>query len=133
VTAAASVVTPTVVPTGVLIALMDQNPAIATAATALASSMRGAKSSFIIPLTLPFSPHICSSRDMRDLRVFSAATPYNNGGLPIPVLSHIISLGKDPGILTSAEALSGGHPFATTNIRIAAIFAKQRWYAVDAV
>jgi hypothetical protein len=56
VTAVASVVTPTVVPIVVPTALMHQNTAIATAATALAS---GAKILFLIPLTLPFSPHIC--------------------------------------------------------------------------
>jgi len=59
VTAVASVVTPTVVPIVVPTALMHQNTAIATAATALASNMRGAKILFLIPLTLPFSPHIC--------------------------------------------------------------------------
>jgi hypothetical protein len=76
VTAAAKVVTPTVVPTAVPTvvptALMHQNTAIATTATALASSLRGAKMLFPIPLTLPFSPHICifQAGGMRDLRVF---------------------------------------------------------------
>ena len=59
VTAVAKVVTPTVVPTVVPMALMHQNTAIAIAATACASSLRGEKRLFIIPLTLPFSPHIC--------------------------------------------------------------------------
>jgi hypothetical protein len=71
------VVTPTVVPTVVPTALMHQNTAIATAATALASSMRGAKRLFIIPLTLSFSPHISAffkQVAMRDHRVDSAAT-----------------------------------------------------------
>ena len=76
VTAVARVVTPTVVPTVVPTALMHQNTAIAMAATALASSLRGAKTLFAIPLTLPFSPHICifEAAGMRDLRVDSAAT-----------------------------------------------------------
>jgi hypothetical protein len=52
VTAVANVVTPTVVPTVVLRALMDQNSAIAIAATVLANSFRGAKRLFNIPLTL---------------------------------------------------------------------------------
>jgi hypothetical protein len=52
VTAVAKVVTPTVVPMVVLRALMDQNTAIAMAATVLANSFRGAKRLFIIPLTL---------------------------------------------------------------------------------
>jgi hypothetical protein len=51
VTAVAKVVTPTAVPTVVLIALIDQNIAIAMAATVLANSFRGAKRPFIIPLT----------------------------------------------------------------------------------
>ena len=52
VTAVAKVVTPTVVPTVVPTALMDQNTAIAMAATTLANSFRGAKGLFIIQLTL---------------------------------------------------------------------------------
>lgn len=52
VTAVAKVVTPTVVPMVVPTALMDQNTAIAMAATALANSFRGDKGLFIIPLTL---------------------------------------------------------------------------------
>jgi hypothetical protein len=59
VTAVAKVVTPTVVPTVVPTALIHQNTAIAAAATTLASRLRGAKMLFLIPLTLPFSPHIC--------------------------------------------------------------------------
>jgi hypothetical protein len=59
VTAVASAVTPTVVPTVVPTALMHQNTAMAAAATALANSILGAKRTFIILLTLPFSPHIC--------------------------------------------------------------------------
>jgi hypothetical protein len=55
VTAVAKVVTPMVVPTVVLTALMDQNTAIAMAATILANSFRGTKRLFIIPLTLPSS------------------------------------------------------------------------------
>jgi hypothetical protein len=52
VTAVAKVVTPRVVPTVVLTAPMDQNVAIAMAATVLANSFRGAKRLFIILLTL---------------------------------------------------------------------------------
>jgi hypothetical protein len=52
VTAVANVVTPTVVPTVVLKALMDQNIAIAIAAIVLANSFRGSKRLLIIPLTL---------------------------------------------------------------------------------
>jgi hypothetical protein len=68
VTAVASVVTPTVMPIVVPTALMHQNTAIATAAAAFASSMRGDKKLFIIPLTLPFSPHICIISNRRYAR-----------------------------------------------------------------
>jgi hypothetical protein len=91
----ARVVTPTVVPTVVPTALMHQNTAIATAATALASSMRGAKRLFIIPLTLPFSPHISAffkQVAMRDHRVDSAATE-NRTAIPC-ALSLAIASGK---------------------------------------
>jgi hypothetical protein len=74
-TAVANVVTPTVVPTVVPTALMHQNTAIAIAATACANSLRGVKRLLIIPLTLPFSPHICLQlSSMRDLRVDSVET-----------------------------------------------------------
>ena len=52
VTAVANVVTPTVVPTVVLRAPMDQNIAIAIAAIVLANSFRGSKRRLIILLTL---------------------------------------------------------------------------------
>ena len=50
--AAANFVTPTVVPTVVPRALMDQNIAIAIAAIVLANSFRGSKRLLTIPLTL---------------------------------------------------------------------------------
>jgi hypothetical protein len=88
VTAAARVVTPTVVPTAVPTvptALIHQNKAIATAATARASSLRGvfglaparedANMLFPIPLTLPFTPHICIFKQaVCDTFGYSAAT-----------------------------------------------------------
>jgi hypothetical protein len=83
VTAVASVATPTVVPIVVPTALMHQNTAIATAAAAFASSMRGDNRLFIIPLTLPFSPTsaLFQTGDMRDLRVDSASTNNISDGL----------------------------------------------------
>jgi hypothetical protein len=100
VTAVAKVVTPTVVPTVVPTALMHQNTAIAIAATACASSLRGVKRLFIIRtpfLSLPTSAF--PSGSMRDLRVDSAAAKNQSGGVIPCALSHASGLGKDQGDL----------------------------------
>jgi hypothetical protein len=95
-TAVASVVTPTVVPTVEPTALRHQNAAIATAAMALASSMRGAVRSFIIPLTLSsicsFSAYAnetsgCIRPDVR----------HDNGGREAQCLFRRARVGENPG------------------------------------
>jgi hypothetical protein len=133
VTAAAKLVTPTVVPTAVPTvvptALMHQNTAIATAATALASSLRGAKMLFPIPLTLPFSPHICvfQAGGMRDLRV-SAATDDRAAECIPCALSHAFSLGKDrrDPYLGSSSSPDQSARWHKRSIRTEACFAKDK-------
>jgi hypothetical protein len=85
---------------------MHQNTAIATAAAALANSILGANRTFIIPLTLPFSPHICvRAIDARPLGWIPPRLLTHNGGLQsLSIFSTQKRLGKDREILTSAGA-----------------------------
>jgi hypothetical protein len=132
VTAVASVVTPTVVPIVVPTALMHQNTAIATAATALASSMRGAKRLFIIPLTLPFFPHISAFFEQAVCETIGWIPPRRITGRrsAIPcALSLAMSLGKDHVGSLPRQKLIGEpkHPGGTKpSISNTAVFAKAK-------
>jgi len=90
-TAVAKLVTPTAVPTVVPTALMHQNKAIATAATAFARNLRGALDLLPVPegnglcpirFTRPFFSRICASKRRHPrFKGHSAATDKRGGGL----------------------------------------------------
>ena len=121
-TAVAKLVTPTAVPTVVPTALMHQNKAIATAATAFARNLRGALDLLPVPegnglcpirFTRPFFSRICASKRRHPrFKGHSAATDKRGGGL-LFVLS--LSLGLRA-IRTSR--FSAGSPSVTTPERL---------------